>query len=198
MPAVVKEQPGFVTPPRMRWTRSGCAVLEQHGLWDQEKLELIDGELVSKRRKPRSHAVSLSLLVAWLFEAFGADHINANAPIDVSTEDNPSNEPEPDLIVLARPSHEILSGNPQPSNVRLVVEISDSTLGFDLKVKAPLYARAGIPEYWVVDIAGKRVIVHRDPSGGAYTSVEAYSEQESVQPLAAPGHAFPVSSAFPR
>ncbi len=91
-----------------------------------------------------------------------------------------------------------MSGNPQPSDVRLVVEISDSTLGFDLKVKAPLYARAGIPEYWVVDIAGKRVIVHRDPSGGAYTSVEAYSEQESVQPLAAPGHAFPVSSAFPR
>jgi Uma2 family endonuclease len=69
-------------------------------------------------------------------------------------------------------------------------------------VKAPLYARAGIVEYWVVDISARRIIVHRDPRDGAYRSIEAYNEQESVRPLAlsqsaSPGDAFPVSSAFP-
>jgi len=139
----------------------------------------------------------LTLVQGWLVSVFGLQFVNPEAPIDVAPEDNPTNEPEPDLIVLARPSREIMSGNPQPADLRLVVEISDATLGFDLRVKAPLYARAGIFEYWVVDISARRIIVHRDPQDGAYRSIEAYSEQEAVNPLASPSDAFPVSSAFP-
>ncbi len=74
------------------------------------------------------------------------------APIDVSPNDNPTNEPVPDLIVLNHDSATIVSGNPQPSDLNLIVEISDSTL-FDLTTKAWLYARAGILEYWVLDVA---------------------------------------------
>jgi len=66
-----------------------------------------------------------------------------------------------------------------------VVEVSDSSLGFDLTTKAALYARAGIVEYWVLDVAGRRLIVHRDPRAGRYISVAAYGEEESVAPLAA-------------
>ena len=69
-------------------------------------------------------------------------------------------------------------------------------LSFDLTVKARLYARARIVEYWVVDIPGRRIIVHRDPQEGQYQSVVAYAEQESVKPLASPDHEFPVRSAF--
>jgi Uma2 family endonuclease len=78
----------------------------------------------------------------------------------------------------------------------LVVEISDSTLGFDLTTKAELYARAGIVEYWVVDVAARRLIVHRDPREGLYRAVTAYAEQESVAPLAAPHSALAVAEAF--
>ena len=55
-----------------------------------------------------------------------------------------------------------------------MVEVADSTLAFDLNTKAALYARAGIPEYWVLDVKGQRLMVHRDPSGGRYQSVIAY------------------------
>ena len=84
--------------------------------------------------------------------------------IDVAPEDNPTNEPEPDLVVLAKPSGEYRERNPRPSDLRLVVEISDSTLGFDLTVRAELYARAGIIEYWVVYVAARRLIVLRSSS----------------------------------
>ena len=77
-----------------------------------------------------------------------------------------------------------------------MVEISDSTLGFDLTVRAELYARAGIIEYWVVDFAARRLIVHRDPRAGLYRLVTAYAEQETVGPLVAPHSEFRVAEAF--
>jgi Uma2 family endonuclease len=197
MPSAVLEQLTPGEPRRKRWTRAECVALEETGLWDQQHLELVNGELISKMGKGRPHVIALSLVNAWLIRVFGEQFVNPEAPIDLSPEDNPTNEPEPDLIVLARPSHQIRSGNPQPADLRLVVEISDSTLGFDLRIKAPLYARAGIAEYWVVDISGRRIIVHRGPREGAYASVEAYHEQEAVQPLASPDAAFPVKDAFP-
>jgi Uma2 family endonuclease len=126
----------------------------------------------------------------------GVNFVNPETSIDVSPEDNPRSEPEPDLIVLNRPSREIRNSNPGPADIRLIVEISDSTLGFDLTRKAALYARAGIPEYWVLDVASRRMIVHRDASAGRYSTVTAYDENESVSPLAAPQAAFRISAAF--
>jgi Uma2 family endonuclease len=122
--------------------------------------------------------------------------VNPDAPIDVAPQDNPINEPEPDLIVLTRPSREFPNTNPQPGDLRLMVEISDSTLGFDPTTKAALYARAGILEYWVLDIPARRLIVHRDPQIGLYRSITVYGEQEMVSPLAAPSHSFPVGEAL--
>lgn len=77
-----------------------------------------------------------------------------------------------------------------------MIEISDTTLGFDLRTKAALYARAGIVDYWGLDIAGRRMFVHRDPWQGAYTSVEVYNADESVALLAAPDLPLQVSAAF--
>jgi Uma2 family endonuclease len=157
---------------------------------------LIEGELISKMGKKRPHTNVMVIMHAWLLRVFGEQYINPETPIDVAPEDNPTNEPEPDLIVLSKPSREFKDANPQPADLRLVVEISDSTLGFDLTTKAALYARARIVEYWVVDIPGRRIIVHRDPQDGQYRSVVAYAEQESVKPLAAPDSEFPVGSAL--
>jgi Uma2 family endonuclease len=198
MPTVVTEtpRPSPAEPPRKRWTRQECVALETSGIWEQQHLELIEGELISKMGKKRPHANATAVLHAWLVRVFGVQFVNQAAPIDVAPEDNPTNEPEPDLIVLTKPSREF-KDNPQ-ADLRLVVEISDSTLGFDLTTKARLYARARIVEYWVVDIPGRRIIVHRDPHEGQYRSVIAYAEQESVKPLASPDSEFPVGSAFAR
>src|SRR5208337_2388545 len=128
---------------------------------------------------------------------FGARFVNHEAPIDVAPEDNPTNEPIPDLIVLKRKFTGFRSAKPQPRDLDLVVEIADTSLAFDLTVKAALYARAGIGDYWVLDVPGRRLIVHRDPRGGQYESVTAYSEQEGLAPLAALGSAFQVHTVFP-
>jgi Uma2 family endonuclease len=78
-----------------------------------------------------------------------------------------------------------------------VIEIADTSLAFDLTVKAALYARAAIVEYWVLDVPGHRLIVHRDPQSGQYGSVTAYSEQEGIAPLGAPDSTFQVRTVFP-
>ena len=199
MPTSVTQRPYRpvpTDPPRKRWTRAECATLESSGLWDQQRLELVHGELISKMGKKRPHVNALVAVQAWMVRTFGEQFVNPEAPIDVAPEDNPTNEPEPDLVVLARPSREFRDANPRPADLRLVVEISGSTLGFDLTTKAELYARAGIVEYWVVDFAARRLIVHRDPRQGLYCSVTAYSEEETVTPIASPQEDFRVKDAF--
>jgi Uma2 family endonuclease len=199
MPIALTEIPAPLVssdPPRKRWTRAECATLEASGLLDRENLELVEGELISKMGKKRPHVNSFTLLQEWFVQVFGFRLVNVEAPIDVAPEDNPTNEPVPDLIVLRKdPSH--LTSNPRPQDLALALEIADSSLSFDLRVKAALYARAGVPEYWVLDVAGRRLLVHRNPQAGTYADVAAYSEHESVSPLAAPEAQFRVANAFP-
>lgn len=187
--------PGY--PPRKRWTRTECQTLQATGLWERERLELIEGDLISRMGKNRPHVNAMMLVMEWLAGVFGALYVTPEAPIDVSPQDNPTNEPEPDLAVLEKPCMAYESSNPGPFDVRLVVEISDTTLAFDLGIKSRLYARAGILDYWVVDIAGRRVVVHRDPRAGVYESVTSYHASESIEPLSAPGSSFRVAYVFP-
>jgi Uma2 family endonuclease len=202
MPASVTERPSppvVQYPPRKRWNRVECERLEALGIFDQQRVELIEGELIDKMGKNRPHVNAAALLTAWLIQVFGGLRVNAEAPIDVAPEDNPSNEPVLDLIVLTR--NYIASGfrsaTPQPRDLDLVIEIADTSLAFDLTVKAALYARAGIVEYWVLDVPGHRLVVHRDPQSGQYGSVTAYNEQEGVAPLGASHASFQVRTVFP-
>jgi Uma2 family endonuclease len=169
-----------------------CAPLEAAGLFEQERLELVDGELISHMGRNRPHVNACMLMLEWLQETFGKRFVNVEAPIDVSPADNVWSEPVPDLLVLKREYSNFTTGNPQPDDLALVIEVSDISVAFDLTTKAALYARAGIEEYWVVDIAGKRLIVHCGPVAGKYESVEAYEEGESIAPLAAPRVGFRV------
>jgi Uma2 family endonuclease len=199
MPIALTEIPAPVAPPdppRKRWTRAECAALEASGFLDYESLELVEGELISKMGKKRLHVDTFTLMHEWLVHVFGFRSVNVEAPIDVAPEDDPTNEPVPDLIVLPEGRSRFTS-NPRAQDLRLVVEIADTSLNFDLRVKAALYARAGVREYWVMDIIGRRLLVHRNPRAGRYTDVVAYGEHESVSPLTAPESQFRVADAFP-
>lgn len=112
---IVPEPPAPLSPPRKRWTRAQCAALESSGIWDQEKLELIEEELISKMGKNRPHVVVLALIMRWLVETFGWERVNQEAPIDVAPGDNPTNEPEPDVIVFKLPPFAFQLGPPSPS-----------------------------------------------------------------------------------
>ncbi len=183
-------------PPRKRLTRGDCTVLETAGQLDYQRHELIDGDLIEKMPKNWPHTYALIILQAWLAQVFGPLFVAQEAPINVSVEDNPTSEPEPDLVVFNRPASEFKTPKRSPEELSLVIEVSDTTLYFDTKVKAALYARAAIVEYWVLDINGRRLGVHRDPRGGVYESVKWFGQNERIAPLAAPGQEFLVSSAF--
>ena len=183
-------------PPRKRWTRAEYESVAETTV-GQERLELVDGELISKMGKKRPHVNALMLVHEWLAQVFGARFVHPEAPIDVAPEDNPSSEPEPYLIVTSRDLSHFLVSNPQPADVVLVVEIANTTLGFDLTTRARLHARAGIADYRVVDVPGRRIIVHRDPVDGVYRMVASYAEEELVPALAAAGADLRIADIFP-
>jgi Uma2 family endonuclease len=203
MPATLTERPpapAAQCPPRKRWTRAEYERAEAAGVFDQQHIELVEGELIDKMPKKRPHAATAALLYGWLVRFFGDRRVNHETPVDVAPADNPTSQPEPDLFVSKTEyaeSERFWSVTPQPGDLDLVVEISDTSLPFDLTTKASLYARAGIVEYWVVDVIGRRLIVHRDPEGGQYGSVQSYSEQESAAPLAVPGSILRIADLFP-
>ena len=195
MPTIFTDWPAQIDPPRKRWTRKEYQELSSAEL-DSQHLELVEGELITKMGQKPPHHNSVGNLLERLFGIFGGRCVLQNVPIDVAPADNPSSEPEPDLIVLNRDLSHFSKSSPQPADLHLVVEVADSTLGFDMRTKACLYARAGIVEYWVADISGRRMIVYRDPQAGRYTSIVAYAADESVAPLAAPDSCFLVGDGF--
>ncbi len=182
------------SPMAIRWTRDDCAQLERAGVLP-ERYELVEGVINTMGQNIR-HANMVRLLLAWLFRVFGEDFVLTQMSIDVRPEDNPTSEPQPDVIVVTQPANGY-TRNPVPSDLRLVVEASDSTLEYDLSTKAGLYARAGIVEYWVVDLPKRQVHVHRDPADGAYRSITVFAETAVVAPLAAPLSAILVTQLLP-
>jgi len=165
------------------------------GLLDGEHLELIDGELIDKKGKNEPHLWTVMLLHEWLVPLFGARRVLKEDPINVAPKDKEHSEPEPDLVVL-RENRGPGKMKPQPEDILLTIEVADSSRSFDLTKKAELYARAGIPDYWVFDTNRREVIVHREPASGKYTSVVKYREHETVAPLAAPQHELKITGAF--
>lgn len=172
---------------RRKYTREDCRVLEAAGLLELERFELIDGELIRKMGKSRLHSITLRLLQRWLRGVFGEERVETAVPIDLSESLDATNEPEPDAIVLRRTSGEFPSVNPGPSDLLLVVEVAATTQVYDLGAKAALYAKAGIVDYWVLDLVAMRIVVHREPMGERYESIIAYGADEPVAPLAATG-----------
>jgi Uma2 family endonuclease len=173
------------SPTPKRWMRNECAYLVDNELI-RGRYELINGEIISKTGQKPLHALTVMILTEWLVGLVGAMSVRFQLPIDVADADNVHNEPEPDAVVLARPATETQGANPKPADVLLAIEIADSSLRFDLRTKAALYARAGIGDYWVIDLPGRRIVVHREPSADRYRSVVSYAENEMLAPLCRP------------
>jgi Uma2 family endonuclease len=182
-------------PSAVIWTRDDCKKLETAGILDFH-YELVAGDIIRTPGQSVPHRHAVMLLTVSLAMAFGADFVQSQATIDIAPEDHPTSEPEPDVAVMNVPMT-ALTGNPTATQVVLVVEVSDTTLQYDLTVKAGLYARAQIAEYWVVDINNRQLHVHRQPQNGAYRSVVPYPDTATVAPLAAPNSPTLVAQLLP-
>jgi len=183
-------------PDRHRWTVEACYRLMDLGFING-RFEVIDGEVISKVGQKPLHAACLMCLLHALVALFGADHIRMQSPIELPGEDGIYTEPEPDAAVTTGAIVSYLTRHPQPQELALVVEVSDTSLRTDTIVKSRLYARVGIQEYWIVDMTTRSLHVYRNPQGDSYSLVTVLSEAETVTPLASPNRSIAVSSLFP-
>ena len=180
------------TERRLRLTRPHVAALLDAGLIEEARYELCDGELLEKMPQKKSHATACRRTTHLLGDQFGRDRVGSQAPIVLDE----LNEPEPDVFVT-RLAVEDYPDNLSASEVVLVVEVSDATLRTDRTEKAERYAAAGIPEYWIVAVNERQVIVHRQPSLGIYGLVQTLGESDTVVPLAAPSLPLSVRDLLP-
>ncbi len=151
-------------------------------LHDDDRIELIDGEIIAMAPIGQEHAGTVDSLAEALFQAFaGRAIVRVQGPIRLDDE----NEPQPDFAVMRRRADFYRSGPPPgPADVLLLIEVADSSLRFDRAVKLPLYARAGIPEVWIVNIRQRVVEVHRCPQDGQFTDTVAVQGDGGLVPTA--------------
>lgn len=154
-----------VAPERIRpLLRSEYDQLVASGAFESERVELLEGMLVTMTPQDPAHAHTVQRLTAVLTLALRDRAIvRTQSPLALLDD----SEPEPDIAVV--PLADYSSGH--PTQAYLVVEISGSSQRRDRLVKAPLYARAGVGEYWLIDLSGRVADVHRDTDAGRYTSV---------------------------
>ena len=137
MPQVLSQPTEKADPPmRWVWTRRDCEDFEARGLLMPGKYELIEGEILRKMPQKPPHATVVMAILTWMIDAFSSTFVLSQCAIDVSPEDNPTSNPEPDAFVLKRAVVHFQTSYPSPDDLSLVIEVSDSTLAFDLSTKA--------------------------------------------------------------
>jgi Uma2 family endonuclease len=162
------------------------------GILDEnDRVELIRGEIVRMAPIGSRHAGCVAALNQWLVTALvGRAILWPQNPVTLP----PYSEPEPDIMLVAPRDDFYRSGHPRAHNVLLLVEVADTTIRYDRRVKVPLYAEESIREVWIVDLAGEAIHVYRDPHEGTYRHVERLGRDASIAPEAFPDVALSVAS----
>jgi Uma2 family endonuclease len=177
---LLPSQPAPEPLPRKRFTREEVDRLTEAGFFDGRRYELIDGDLIDKMGQNPPHAFGIRLVLKWLASIGLADSILVQLPIEVAAPDRERSLPEPDLAVLVENKPEFAKRHPRGDELLLVVEVSDTSVAFDLSRKAVLYGAAGVPEYWVLDLSRRMLVVHRQPYASGYRLIRLFSEGDMV------------------
>jgi Uma2 family endonuclease len=182
-------------PQAKRWTRAEYHRLGEEGWFDDQRTELIAGEIFVMSPQSSPHYRAICKVVDALEEAFGEGFwVRGQGPLALDDD----TEPEPDVSVVEGSYEDY---DEHPTRALLVVEVSLTSLVLDRGTKAELYARAGIPEYWVINIGERQVEVFRDPGEvrgtWQYTSNTIVSVDREISPLATSGKAVAAASLLP-
>ena len=161
--------------------------LARGGAFGDERIVLIRGELIRMSPQGNEHSWCIRRLTMLLAPALG-DRADVQVQLPFAASDD--SEPEPDLSVVPR----VETIEDHPSTALLVIEVAASSLRVDLRIKVPLYAAAGVPEVWVVDVKRGVVHVHRDPAGELYETVFTVPYAGSVTPVCFPDLTLPLAS----
>jgi Uma2 family endonuclease len=179
---------------RKRFTRNEVDSMQELGIFDGQRCELIDGELIDKMGQNPPHAYAIQRLFAWLIGLFGPDRLRIQSPVEVKPGDSEWSLPEPDVAVLAEAGGVYAKRHPRGDELLLIVEVADTSLRQDLTTKRHLYARASVGEYWVLDLQSRRLIVHRNPADGEYREMAILNEDDFAS---CSGHTIAVREFLP-
>ena len=163
-------------------------------LTERDRVELIDGEIVEMTPIGHHHAACVHAVSALLTRALG-DRALVWPQNPVLMPRN--TEPQPDVVLLRPPLSQYWARLPLPADVLLLVEVADTSYRFDREIKLPLYAAAGIPEVWLVDLTRNVVEVFRQPAGERYQTLTPVHRGGTLGPEAFPDVIFPVENILP-
>ena len=170
--------------PRWRFTVADYHRMAEAGiLHEDDRVELIEGEIVQMSPIGSKHAGNVDRLAHFFLPRLqGRAIVRVQNPIQMGD----YSEPEPDLVLLRPRDDFYTSAHPTPADVLLVIEVAETSAAYDRQDKAALYARGGIPEYWVADLGQASLIVYCDPTPDGYTTVRVLRRGEAIRPLAFP------------
>jgi Uma2 family endonuclease len=186
-------------PRAGQWTRSAYERLVQAGLFDGQHVELIAGHVITMSPMGSLHAAAVALVARALETVFEMGYfVRWQMPFAVGA----WSEPEPDVAVIAGQIRDYVGAH--PSQAALIVEVAETSLAYDRIEKASLYAMAGVPEYWVVNLVDGQVEIYRtpipdsaQPHGYGYAEIVWRGVGEVIAPLAAAQAAILVDDLLP-
>ena len=185
--------PDVASEPTYRWSRDAYDRAVEAGVFGpDDRIELIDGQLLAMTPQGSRHAAIVNRAGEVLREVFGGGcSVRTQSPLAVGDD----SEPEPDLAVVRGRALDYLDAH--PATALLVVEVSDETLRRDRTVKQRLYARHGLPEYWILALPDACLEVYRKPEATGYRSASTLRPGDEVTPLARPGATVVVADLLP-
>jgi len=180
-------------PRRFKFTRDAYYQMAALGLFWDARVELIEGEVIEMSPLNPRHVASTDRLYRLLREVVPDGYwVRVQAPLSLG-----ESEPEPDVSVVQGTPDDYEEAH--PTTAMLVIEVADTSLPYDRTIKQSLYAKAGIPEYWIVNLKEAQVEVYREPAavsdapfGYAYRAVQVFTRDESVVSQVIAGVAVPV------
>ncbi|PIB91175.1 Uma2 family endonuclease [Caulobacter sp. FWC2] len=169
------------TSQQHRFTLDDVLRMQEAGILQEgARIELIDGALLEMAPEGAPHTrVKMQIAYAFIAKGMGSAIVVVDSTLRLS----PTNAPDPDLYVY---DADLPLASVNGTNVGLVIEVSHSTVRYDLAFKVELYAQHGVRDYWVVDVNTDTLIVHRDPVDGVYRDIVRYSAQDTVTALLLP------------
>jgi Uma2 family endonuclease len=186
------EQPMKAAVTR-RWTREEYDRMIAAGVFAPgERVELMDGEILEMAPQGTAHVAAVCLANEALRRIFGAGFV---VRVQHPLAPDASSEPEPDLSIVRGSPRDYLAFHPATAD--LIVEVSDTSLEYDRDRKGIVYARAGVQEYWIVNLGDRCVEVYRDPVAGIYRSIKRFLPDDTIAPLAAPAARIAIADLLP-
>jgi Uma2 family endonuclease len=187
-------------PTVRRWTREEYYLMGEAGIFQEERVELIDGEIIQMAPQKDTHALAVGLCNEAVRQAFGSGYwVRVQLPLSLG----PGSEPEPDISVV-RGTVRDYSGKGHPTSALLVIEVSDTTLLYDRSRKQALYAAWEIADYWIVNLQQPSVEVYRQPiidgadwRRSTYQDKTVLHKNDAIAPLAMPQQQIAVADLLP-